>query len=42
MNFGDIGCGGMDWICLFRDMDEWRAIVNAVMNLRIPKDWGIS
>jgi hypothetical protein len=27
--------GGMDWIDLALDRDRWRAVVNAVMNLRI-------
>ena len=28
--------GSMDWIGLAQDKDKWRALVNAVMNLRIP------
>jgi hypothetical protein len=32
----EIGCCGMDWIYLAQDRDQWRALVNTVMNLRVP------
>ena len=32
----EVGCGGIDWIDLAKDRDTWQALVNAVMNLRIP------
>jgi hypothetical protein len=32
----DVGYGGMDWIDPAQDRDRWRALTNAVMNLRVP------
>jgi hypothetical protein len=33
MDLRKIGCGGMDWIDLAEDRDQWRALVSRVMNL---------
>jgi hypothetical protein len=32
----EVGWGGMDWIDMAQDRDRWPALVNAVMNLRVP------
>ena len=36
MDLQEVGCGGMDWIHLAQDIDRWWALVNTVMNLRVP------
>jgi hypothetical protein len=35
MDLIKVGCGGVDWILLAQDRDQWRSLVNTVMNLRV-------
>jgi hypothetical protein len=35
MDLGEIGLGGVDWIRLDQDRNRWRAVVSAVMNVRV-------
>jgi hypothetical protein len=40
MDLKEIGWGGMDWIDIAQDRNQWRALVNTVMNLRVPEHVG--
>jgi hypothetical protein len=36
MDLGEVGWGEVDWILLAQDRNRWRALVNSILNLRIP------
>jgi len=40
MDLQEAGCVDIDWIELAQEKDSWRALVNAVMNLRISQNAG--
>jgi hypothetical protein len=40
MDLREIGWDGVDWIDLAQDRDQWRALVNTVMNLQVPQNAG--
>jgi hypothetical protein len=42
IDFGEIVFGGMDWIHHAQNRDHWRTLVIAVINLLIPKKFGMS
>jgi hypothetical protein len=36
IDLGEVGWGDVDWIDLAKDRNRWRALVNSVLNLRVP------
>jgi hypothetical protein len=36
MDLGEVGWGDVDWIGQAKDRNRWRAVVNSVLNLRVP------
>jgi hypothetical protein len=36
MDLGEVGWGDVDWISLAKDRNRWRALVNSVLNFRVP------
>jgi hypothetical protein len=40
MDIGEVGWGGVEWIGVAQDRNRWRALVNSVLNLRVPCNAG--
>jgi hypothetical protein len=40
MDLGEVGWGDVDWIGLAQDRNRWKALVNSVFNLRVPRNAG--
>jgi hypothetical protein len=40
MGLGEVGWGDVDWIGLAQGRNRWRALVNSVLNLRVPRNAG--
>jgi hypothetical protein len=40
MDFGEVGWGDVGWIGLAQDRNRWRALVNSILNLRVPWNAG--
>ena len=42
MDLQEVGGDCEDWMELAQDRDSWRALLSSLMNIRVPKMWGIS
>jgi hypothetical protein len=40
MDLGEVGWDDVDWIGLAQDRNRWRALVNSVLNFRVPRNAG--
>jgi hypothetical protein len=40
MDLGEVGWGDVDWIGLAKERNRWRAVVNSILNLRVPRNVG--